>query len=220
MSAEHRIGAPEAHFDFLGFAQSIYREKADIHREKYLLPALYGGQPPDGKADRKFKAMVVLEAPSLSFTEKRWRSGCQNVDDAIDMHRQIFFDWAQTGDQAALFRLLAPGVAKMEEFFQTLYITDVWKDALFAKMLNRDNPTYGNYWRSKLRIELESVPAERVVLVGRHARTSGYRFVPLNTPVHLLDFPGQWLSKDNKHAQIESLEAEIQSSSPQGPVGT
>jgi hypothetical protein len=58
-------------FDFIDFARTIYADPdkpAIDEQEKYLLPALYGGDPGDGKGN-KFQALVVLHNPLFTFTK-------------------------------------------------------------------------------------------------------------------------------------------------------
>ena len=105
--------------------------------------------------------------------------------------------------------MLAGEPSNVEEFFQAVYITDVWKDAAFKEKLKRGTPCYGRYWRSKLEIEISSTATERVICVGRHARCSAYRYIPPGVAVHSLDFPGQWLKKDAFKAQVQQLAAEM-----------
>src|SRR5271170_6410863 len=90
--------------------------------DKYLLPALYGGDAAEGG---RFEAMVVLEAPAMPFTRARWKTPCVTPEEAICRHRKIFFEWAFRGLQAELFSgLLVGKPPKPEDFFRRLYITD------------------------------------------------------------------------------------------------
>src|SRR5688500_12715179 len=96
-----------SHFDFADFARTIYSEKSGAHAEPFLLPALYGGSATDG-----YEAVFVLEAPSVSFTEARWKR-CDSANIAVQQHRRIFHEWAYRGKAAHLFVAMdkATGVA-------------------------------------------------------------------------------------------------------------
>src|SRR5947207_244750 len=147
-------------FDFKIFAQEVYSDNPKIYaapmflrsqvnagvnptldpqdvrtamEEKFLLPALYGGETHDGQASESFEALVVLDAPSVSFTRNEWKTyaaPCASPAEAVSRHRKIFFKWA-FGEQrqAELFSgLLGGKPATEEQFFRRLYITDIWKD--------------------------------------------------------------------------------------------
>lgn len=148
-------------FDFREFARNIYQEHFSIHPEPYLLPALYGGE-----SSYIYEALFVLQAPSVSFTETRWRQ-CNNPETAIQQHRAIFLDWAYRGYQFHLFTAFGPEPSI--NFFRRLYVTDVWKDAGISKCIF-ENSEYKRYWRSKLAFELENVPTRCVITVGREAQ--------------------------------------------------
>jgi hypothetical protein len=184
-------------FDFIEFAREIYAESPAIYvdppgmDEKFLIPALYGGDS-HGESSGPFQALIVLEEPSESFTKRTWKAQwtvpCMCPEEAINRHRQIFFQWAFIGLQAEIFGLFGePSTAG--DFFRRLYVTDVWKDAAFRKNRKPGNRSYGRYWRAKLATEIKSVSTERIILVGAEARRSGWQHVPPGTPTHVLAFP-------------------------------
>jgi hypothetical protein len=198
-------------FDFTEFARNIYREKHTAHQQPFLLPALYGGE-----SSQTYEALFVLEAPSVSFTEKLWRP-CDTTEIAIQTHRAIFLDWAYRGKQAYLFRSFdqmslenvpySPTELPKPEFFRRFYVTDVWKDAAFKE--NRRDRKYEEYWLSKLAIELEMVSARRVIFIGREAEL-GRPFVPNGIPTHHIPFPSRW-AKDFQ-GDVVRLTEEIRTS--------
>ncbi|SPF50615.1 hypothetical protein SBA4_4450002 [Candidatus Sulfopaludibacter sp. SbA4] len=205
-------------FDFTAFAQKIYSENPEAHKQEFLLPALYGGEIDHGDTSSKFKALVILIAPSVSFTADRWTTQCTTVEKAITRHREIFFDWAfsepKQAELAQLFRGLisASACACAQDFFRRVYITDIWKDTANETKLKLNNPDcrrYGRYWRSQLENEIKSVPTERVIFVGKPARAAGWRHVPDGTPRHWLDFLTRWNEEAFK-AQVQQLLSEIQ----------
>lgn len=171
-------------FDFHEFAKCIYEETAEVHQQSFFLPALYGGE-----ASERFEVLFVLEAPSVSFTEYRW-SPCSTTAIAIQNHRAIFFDWAYSGKQAHLFRLFDPAPSTSAEFFRRFYVTDIWKDAEFK--MRRGDREYKAYWISKLQIELQKVPARRIIFFGNEA-LRGERFVRngvnAGVPIHHIRLP-------------------------------
>jgi hypothetical protein len=205
---------PTAAFNFTDFARQVYSENPDIYveplriEENFLLPALYGGEAGHGETSGKFKALVVLQDPLLSFTKKLWTTQCATPEEAINRHRKIFFQWAfSKPEPAALFRGLAGEPSTAEDFFRRLYITDVWKDAAFRGNLKPGNPGYESYWRSKLQIELSGVATERVIFVGGEARHAGWGHVPPGTHRDCIVFP----SRRNKtfRAELQRLIAKI-----------
>ncbi|MGO9095482.1 MAG: hypothetical protein ACLQGV_09690 [Bryobacteraceae bacterium] len=201
-------------FDFAAFAQEIYRDNPKIYRvaaslraqanagtgpaldaddvrialeERFLLPALYGGE--EGQESETFEAMVVLEAPSVPFTRKEWKTWaapCATPEEAISRHRKIFFKWAFAERcSAELFGGLLGGTpATAEEFFRRLYITDIWKDAAFT-----NEPTYKQYWQSQLEEEISGVSAEDVIFVGRPAHDYGKKCLPKGKRHYRFPFP-------------------------------
>lgn len=201
-------------FDFLEFARGVYSDprRPAVGEAKYVLPAFYGGLS-DG-VGKEYEALVVLESPSKKFTKDRWNSPCNNLEDAIKRHREIFFQWAfdrSTGQQAEVFEVLVGRPSTAKEFFRRLYITDVWKDWEFKEKLKRSSPrylAYGRYWRSKLEVEIKSVAAKRVVFIGDHACRSGFRHVPHGTPTHCLAFPS-WSNSKALRTELRQLEASI-----------
>src|ERR1700751_3294931 len=82
--------ANPAVFDFTDLATRIYSEKRGLHKSDFLLPALYGGELSKEAANGRFKALVVLEEPSLPETEAGWVGACGSVKEAIGRHREIF----------------------------------------------------------------------------------------------------------------------------------
>jgi len=198
-------------FDFTEFARNIYQETPELHEQSFLLPALYGGE-----SGQSYEALFVLEAPSVSFTEKRW-SPCNTIEEAIQKHRAVFFEWAFSGKQAHLFRsfaqmafgdsLLSQVELTTREFFRRFYVTDVWKDALFNTQ--RGNRRYKDYWLSKLAIELEKVPTQRVIFIGRQAEQGGKLFIRSGFPTHYVPFPSRWLSEEIFKTEVARLTEEI-----------
>ncbi len=199
-------------FDFIEFARKICADPArpPVGEEQYVLPVFYGGLS-DGESATEYEAMVVLESPSRSFTMPRWK-GCQSLEEAIDAHREIFFQWAFSAiPQAEVFRVLVGTPQTAAEFFRRLYITDVWKDWGFKDKLKRTNPgyiQYGRYWRSKLEMELKNVATRRVVFLGGHASRSGLGCVPDGTPAHCLVFPN-WPNYTTLKKELGQLEKDI-----------
>lgn len=95
----------------------------------------------------------------MSFTKnlwkKLWSGECESGHDAVRRHRRIFFDWAFFREpQAELFRVLVRAPSTDEEFFRSVYITDIWKDGAFKTNRKRSNPGYREHWRSLLAGEL------------------------------------------------------------------
>jgi hypothetical protein len=203
-------------FDFPTFAQEIYSENPKIYpvpiplraqvnagidpalnaddvrialEERFLLPALYGGEAGQGQASEPFEALVVLEAPSVPFTRKEWKTwaeSCASPAEAINRHRKIFFKWAfAERSHADLFSGLLGGKPPTEEeFFRRLYITDIWKDAAFTKERN-----YVQYWQSQLEKEISGISTEDVVFVGKPAYKYGKKCVPKGKRHYRFPFP-------------------------------
>jgi hypothetical protein len=196
-------------FDFTEFARNIYREKLEAHRLPFLLPALYGGE-----LSQNYEALFVLEAPSVSFTEKHWRP-CHTTEMAIQTHRAIFLKWAYRSKRAHLFKsleqtdsestLLSPIGLSNTEFFRRFYVTDIWKDAAFMKRKDRE---YKEYWLSKLATELEMVSARRVIFIGKEAER-GRCFVPSGIPTHSVPFPSRWITEEDFKRHVARLAEEI-----------
>ena len=167
--------------------------------ERFLLPALYGGEAGHGQASKSFEALVVLEAPSVPFTRKEWRTWgapCASPAEAIHRHRKIFFKWAFAEQRSAeLFSgLLGGKPPTAEEFFQRLYITDIWKDAAFSK-----EPTYVKYWQSQLAKEISGISTEDVVFVGKPAYEYGEKCLPKGKRHYRFPFPKPY----TRHFDIE-----------------
>ena len=201
---------------FTTFAQEIYSESPKIYpvpmslrsqvnagidptldaqdvrtaiEEKFLLPALYGGDAGQGQATKSFEALVVLEAPSVPFTRKEWKTWaapCTSPAEAINRHRKIFFKWAFAEQRhAELFSgLLGGKPATAEEFFRRLYITDIWKDAAFTK-----KPNYVRYWQSQLEREISGISTEDVVFVGKPAQKYGEKCLAKGKRHYRFPFP-------------------------------
>ena len=157
--------------------------------ERFLLPALYGGEVGHEQSSASFEAMVVLEAPSVQFTRKEWKTWaepCASPAEAINRHRKIFFKWAfaeQSHDD--LFRgLLGGKPSTEEEFFRRLYITDIWKDAAFINERH-----YVQYWQSQLEKEISGITTEDVVFVGKPAYKYGKKCLPRNKRCYRFPFP-------------------------------
>jgi hypothetical protein len=214
-------------FDFTTFAQEVYSDNPKIYpvpmslraqvnagidptldaqdlrnatEEKFLLPALYGGESAPGAGEHKsFEALVVLEAPSVSFTRKEWKTWvtpCASAAEAINRHRKIFFKWAfAERQQEELFGgLLGGKPATWEVFFRRLYITDIWKDASFTREAN-----YVKYWQSKLAKEISGISTSDVVFVGKTAHQYGAKCLTEDRCPHLFPFP----SRRSKNFQAE-----------------
>ena len=160
----------------------------------------------------------MLEAPSVPFTEKRWRP-CHTVQKAIENHRGIFLEWARSEKQIHLFSafdrkhsknaLLSPILLSTREFFSRFYVTDIWKDAGFKK--NRGDQPYEKYWLSKLAIELDHVRAKRVIFVGKEAKR-GEIFVPGGVPYYSIPFPSQWITEERFKHHVAKLVGQIRMS--------
>ncbi len=208
-------------FDFTSFAEEIYSDSPKIYpipmslrsqanagkdttlnpddvpiavQERFLLPALYGG-----KEGKTFEALVVLEAPSVPFTREEWRTWtapCASCAEAIERHRRIFYKWAFAEKRPAkLFSGLLKGKPEtVEQFFQRLYITDMWKDAAWI-----NEPQYVQYWQSKLEKEIRGVATKDVIFVGKSAHQYGERCVPKDKRCHHVPFP----TRRNKNFDTE-----------------
>jgi hypothetical protein len=196
-------------FDFYGFAKGIYEETAGVHPQSFFLPALYGGE-----SSERYEVLFVLEAPSVSFTEYRW-SPCYTTEKAIQNHRAIFFDWAYSGKQAHLFRLFDPTPSTSAEFFQRFYVTDMWKDAEFK--MRRGDRAYKEFWFSKLEIELQKVPARRVIFFGNEA-LRGKRFVRNGVndgvPLHHIRLPS-YITEEEFKGHVARLAEEMRTGRPE-----
>jgi hypothetical protein len=189
------------HHGFSSFAEQVYTAAPDIYlarlpleaSESFMLPALYGGEAAGSSQAVIFDYLVVLEAPSVSFTRKRWKAAwsvqCATADEAVHRHRQIFFEWAYLEPQAELFRALIRELSTTAEFFRRLYITDIWKDAAFQTNRKRSNFKYQRYWRDVLALEFSRVPTKAIIFVGRQARDYGWDLVPPGTPRYHVPFP-------------------------------
>jgi hypothetical protein len=196
-------------FDFKAFARAIYRERPAAHPQRLLLPALYGGE--DGQ---RYEALFVLQEPSIQFTVQRWKA-CGSVEMAIQLHRSIFLDWAFMGKQAHLFEALwrrtgrGTSISRPEaagkKFFRRFYVTDIWKDARFGVEVDRK---YKDYWLAKLAIELQNVPARRVIFIGKEAER-GRSLVRKGMTSHCIPFPSQWISEGQFKGWVEELMHEI-----------
>lgn len=174
-------------------APGIYLEPPSLEvGEGFMLPALYGGNAIEGNPAGVFDFMVVLEAPSVSFTRRRWRTWpleCVTAEESVLRHRQIFCEWSSREPQAELFRLLLGGSFAIQEFFRRVYITDVWKDAGFRKNRKRSNPRYREYWLENLAFELCHVPVQKIVFVGSEAKRYGRDLVPAGKSLYFVPFP-------------------------------
>jgi hypothetical protein len=216
MNADDPRVQPHSVFNFTDFAREIYYENSEVREEKFLLPALYGGNLADGEGRGKFKALVVLQNPLFTFTRERWRTQCATPEDAVERHREIFFQWwrlRQNPELTELFRIFVDKPSTAEEFFQRVYVTDIWKDAKDTEdvISRKKDREYGHYWRSKLAIEIKGVAAatERVIFVGAQAR-SGFQFVPVGTRARCVVFP-DWGHKKTFAAEFQQLIADIHS---------
>ena len=92
---------------------------------------------------------------------------------ALQRHRDIFVQlWAYQRQPFHFFTRLDDihshdFMPSTKAFFSHYYVTDTWKDA--APKKNRKEERYREYWRSKLRFELQNVPTRRIILVGPEA---------------------------------------------------
>ncbi len=187
-------------FDFITFAREVYSDSpktypvpislraranagldltldrqhvATAMEERFLRPALYGGETHNEQAGESFEALVVLEAPSVPFTRREWKNyevPCASPEEAVSRRRKIFFKWA-FGEQrqAELFGGLLGGKPATEvEFFQRLYITDIWKDPALT-----NERSHLRYWQSKLEEEIRGTPTRDVVFLGESAHRYG-----------------------------------------------
>jgi hypothetical protein len=202
-------------FNFTDFARAIYvdpNRPADGEEEPYVLPALYGGELAEGKD--KFEALVVFQNPLFPFTKEQWntQSQCAGPEEAIKRHRKIFFRWlaGKDAELGELFRLLADNPSNPEDFFRRVYVTDIWKDAKNTDEVNtkKKHRPYGNYWRSKLKIEIASVPTQRMIFVGKEARW-GYQHVPQGTRARCTVFPTWGPNRKIFAAEIRQIIADI-----------
>jgi hypothetical protein len=139
---------------------------------------------------------------------------CTSPEDAIKRHREIFFQWwrlRKNPELTELFRIFVDQSSTKEEFFQRVYVTDIWKDAKDTDdvRIRKKNRAYGRYWRSKLSIEIHRVAhtTERIIFVGAEAR-SGFQFVPASTRARCIVFP-DWGHKESFKAEFQQLLADI-----------
>jgi len=202
-------------FNFTDFARTIYvdpNRPAAGEEEPYVLPALYGGELAEGK-DR-FEALVVFQNPLFPFTKEQWnaQSQCTTPEEAIKRHRKIFFRWlaGKDAELGELFRLLADNPSTAEDFFRRVYVTDIWKDAKNTDEVNikKKHRPYGNYWRSKLKLEITAVAAERMIFVGKEARW-GYQHVPQGTRARCTGFPTWGPNRKIFAAEVRQIIADI-----------
>jgi hypothetical protein len=209
-----------------GELPALYAEDVrTVTEERFLLPAVYGGEVGTEKLRTTFEALVILEAPSVPFTREEWKkykSPCATPADAIDRHRKIFFKWAfdKQLPRKLFTGLLRDEPATPEEFFRRLYITDIWKDA--AGPAARKEPDYTRYWQSQLKEEIRGIRADSVVFVGNQAKTYGQKCVPNDKQLrsYAVPFPTsrnstfdtelrKVLEEFHRDAQIAELEREI-----------
>ncbi|MEO5924973.1 MAG: hypothetical protein ABIR70_14225 [Bryobacteraceae bacterium] len=206
---------PLATFDFTAFAREIY---ADPERpvlgdeEQYLLPALYGGDLGDGEGSIKYAALVVFQNPLFTFTKERWKTPCTSPTEAIKRHRQIFFQWLTTKETelGELVRELADSPSNAEDLFRRVYVTDIWKDAKDTRDVNnsKKHRLCRDYWRSKLKIEVATIAAERVIFIGKEARW-GSAHVPNGTRQRSLVFPAWGKNRKIFTMEVRKLIADI-----------
>lgn len=195
-------------FDFSEFARKVYAERKGLHAQRFLLPALYGGQQ-----SGTYEAAFVLESPSVSFTEKRWQR-VSSAEEAVQTHRRIFHEWAYAGKSRILFEAIDRAIlgdatresASRDAFFFRYYVTDIWKDDQFRQ---DKTVTYRDYWTGKLREELHGISTKRVVFVGRQAETAKIA-TPRGVPTHYLPFPGQWISETALRKEVTRLIGELE----------
>jgi hypothetical protein len=199
-------------FHFPSFARQIHEEtRSALQDEPYLLPALYGGEL--GPDSEYFEAIIVLHEPLLSITRKFWGTPCDTTEMAVRRHRDVFVQqWAYQYNPFHFFTLLDElhshrFMPSTQEFFGHYYVTDVWKDAAPKKKRNEEE--YRRYWRSKLRMELQSVPAKRIILVGSEAAQDEILEFCKGTTTHQTVFPGRRVSKSVLQTALSKLGDEI-----------
>jgi hypothetical protein len=134
MNTDDPTVPPPSTFDFMDFARMIYADPdkpAVAEQEKYILPALYGGDLGGGGGSNKFKALVVMQNPLFTITKQLWKE-CTTPEQAVKRHREVFFQWwrrKSNPELAELFRIFVDKPSTAEEFFRRVYVTDIWKDA-------------------------------------------------------------------------------------------
>jgi hypothetical protein len=191
-------------FDFTDFARKIYDDpNRPAVDEPYLLPAFYGGELPSMEQGKKFKALVVLQNPLFTYTERHWGPTCASIEEAIRRHRRIFCSWLPSNSELdGLFHHIVVSKAPTPEaLFQLVYVTDIWKDAKDTSDVNRrkKDRKYGAYWRNQLNVEIQGVvaAAEGVLFIGAEALKAGFGFLPSGTRYRDFVFPGGWVDRRN-----------------------
>jgi hypothetical protein len=74
--------------------------------------------------------------------------------------------------------------------------------------IKKKHRPYGNYWRSKLKIEITAVATERMIFVGKEARW-GYSHVPQGTRGRCTVFPAWGPNKKIFAAEVRQIIADI-----------
>ena len=128
--------------------------------------------------------LVTLERPEAGHPEDESAKRRQIIDGARAMFLAKGFDAASMNDIARaagvskgtlyvyfkhkeeLFEAIVGKSLSIEDFFRSLYVTDMWKDARPSKPVT---PAYREYWRSKLKSDTTRVATDRVILVGAEA---------------------------------------------------
>jgi len=182
--------------------------------ERYILPAFYGGKLGSLEQDNKFKALVVLQNPLFTYTEKHWGPPCASVEEAIRNHRRIFCSWLPSNSELdGLFHhIVVSKPSTPEAFFRLVYVTDIWKDAKDTNdvKLRKQNRAYGSYWRNQLKVEIEgvAVASEGVIFIGAEARKAGFQFLPRDMRYRDFVFP-DWGHKAIFNEEFKNFVAEV-----------
>lgn len=181
-------------------------------KNQICYPRCTGVSWPKGKTNLK----LLLYSKTLYFRSQRsngnTQSQCATPEEAIKRHRKIFFRWlaGKDAELGELFRLLADNPSTAEDFFRRVYVTDIWKDARNTDQVNikKKHRPYGNYWRSKLEIEITAVATERMIFVGKEARW-GYQHVPQGKRARCTVFPTWGRNRKIFSAEVRQIIADI-----------
>jgi hypothetical protein len=152
------------------------------------------GKPERLGTDYKpYEALFVLLDQSKRFTGLR-RQPYMTSEEVIEEHRRIFLQWAykEGSNQAILFNSFGPGDY---DFFLRFYVTDCW----------RNGTVRSKHLKTILRIELQEVPTERVVLIGDEAWRAS-KYVPDGLPAYGIEAP--W-KQDMTRREYQSRVADL-----------
>ena len=191
----------------MSFFETLARRLYEKHPDhRFMLPALYGGST-------KCFAMVVLEAPSISFTQQCWPSRrITSASEAIAIHRQMFLNWVNANSrQRNVFKELITKLRKQSypdlcefdvlnttnAFFKFLYVTDVWKcgNPSVQKLSKIHRQQTQDDWYAIVQEEFEAINPKYVILAGEHAKRCGKRFATSVPPLPI-PFPS-WRNPDS-----------------------